>query len=150
MPRPKTIDAAREALIIERRASRVSFQKIGDEIGLSAPRVHEIFQEVQNRIPAQRIGDLRAEESDLADRAIANLLEIAENTNVSPRTRAEAWNSIRGWSESKRKLFGVDAPTRREITVVSNETIDMAIVELTKEMAAMEAQAKAAGIKVDA
>lgn len=141
--------AERDALIIQRRSERLSFRVIGEELGIATSTVHHLFHEAVAKIPAEAVHQVRVEESELADRAIMDLLSMAENRQVSPRTRAECWNSIRGWSESKRKLLGADAPTRREITVVSAETVDNAIAELNKEMARMEEQAKAAGIKAN-
>lgn len=150
-PHPTTLTAAeREAIVVERRACNTPFRVIAAELGLSVSRTHNIFKEACDRIPAEAVHTVRVQSSDLYDRAVHDLLKIAENPQVSPRTRAEAWGQIRGWNESFRKLMGADAPQRREISVVSGETIDNAIMELTKEMAAMEAQAQAAGIKVSA
>lgn len=138
----------REALIFKRREERVSFTAIAAELGISHQRVHQIFNAARDRIPAGRLADLRAEESELADRAIANLLEIAENDTINPRTghpmvsphaRVEAWNAIRGFSESKRRLFGADAPLRKEITVLTDDVVDAAIKKLTDEMEALDA-----------
>jgi AraC-like DNA-binding protein len=148
VPRQAMPDLEREALIIDLHAQHFTWRAIAQQVGVSHTQCQRIFQAARDRIPADRLNDLRVDHHELAYRAISDLLKIAENPNVSPRTRAEAWNSIRGWSESDRKLFGVDAPTRREITVISNETVDSAIAELNREMAQMEAQAKAAGIKV--
>jgi AraC-like DNA-binding protein len=149
MPRVKTIDAEREALIIELHAQSLPWRAIAEQVGVSHTQCQRIFQDARDRLPAERLSDLRTTHHELAQRAIHDLLKIAENPQVSPRTRAEAWNSLRGWSESARKLWGADAPTRREITVVSAETVDNAIAELNKEMARMEEQAKAAGIKAN-
>jgi methylphosphotriester-DNA--protein-cysteine methyltransferase len=147
--KPTTLTTVeRESIVVERRSSNVPFRVIAAELGLSVARVHGIFKEACDRIPAEAVHTVRVQSSDLYDRAVNDLLKIAENPQVSPRTRAEAWNAIRGWNESFRKLMGADAPQRREISVVSGETIDNAIMELTKEMAAMEAQAQAAGITV--
>lgn len=150
MARPVMIDAEREALIIELHAQHLTWRQIAERVGLSHSRCFTIFRAARERMPADRLSDLRTDHHELAYRAIHDLLQIAENPQVSPRTRAEAWNSIRGWSESDRKLYGIDAPTRREITVISDDAISGAITELNREMAAMEAQAREAGIKVDA
>lgn len=119
---------------------------IAKELGISHQRVSQLFQEVCDEIPAARLADMRNEEGELADAAIRDLLSMATNKNVSPRTRAELWGQIRGWSESKRKLFGVDAPTRRELTVVSEDTVNNAIAELNLEIARMDAQAATHGV----
>lgn len=134
----------REARIFELRAQRVSFSKIGEELGITRQRVEQIFQAARDRIPAARLADMRAEEAELADEGIADLLKIARDASVSPRTRVEAWQAIRAFSESKRKLFGVDAPQRKEITVLTDDVIDSAIKKLTEEMEALDAQAELA------
>jgi predicted transcriptional regulator len=134
----------REARIFELRSRRMSWTAIGKELGLSHTRVIQIFEAARDRIPASRLADLRAESTELADRAIANLLEIAEDKTISPRTRVEAWNAIRGYDESLRKLYGADAPQRKEITVLTDDVIDSAIKKLTEEMEALDAQAELA------
>lgn len=148
-PMARAVDAQREARVLEMRAQRMSYRAIGAELGVSPPRVHQIFAAARDRIPAQRLADLRDDERELADRAIHDLLGIAENPQVSPRTRCEAWGQIRGWSESLRKLYGVDAPTKREITVISDDAISNAIKGLNAEVAALDAQAAEFGIKID-
>jgi hypothetical protein len=142
--------AEREALIVERRSDSVPFRAIAAEVGLSLTRVHDIYREACARIPTTAMHTLRVQSADLADRAIHDLLQIAENPQISPRTRAECWGQLRGWSESLRKLYGVDAPTRREITVISDDAVSNAIVELNREIAALDAQAIAAGVTIDA
>ena len=140
----------REALIIELHAQHLPWREVSRRVGLSHEQCRRIFQAYRDKIPTERINDLRVDHHELAYRAIHDLLQMAENPQISPRTRAECWNAIRGWSESDRKLYGVDAPTRREITVISDDAVSNAIGELNREMAALEAQARESGIKVDA
>ncbi|WP_425171357.1 hypothetical protein [Mycobacterium sp.] len=139
--------SAREALIIERRTQRVSFPKIGAELGITHQRVQQIFQTARDRIPAARLADLRAEESELLDQAIAGLLVIATG-GKSEHARVEAWRAIIAASESKRKLFGADAPVRREVTVLTESVVDAALRKINDEHAALVAQAVAAGVDV--
>lgn len=147
--RPVSATAAeREAYIVAQRAARVPFRLIAAELGVSLARVSQVHKRAIDRVPVEAVGAMRAQESELCDRAISNLLEIAENERVSPRTRCEAWGQIRSWSESKRRLFGIDAPVRREINIISEATIDTAIENLTREMSIMDAQAKAAGLQL--
>lgn len=143
----------REERILELRSQRVSFPQIAAELGVTKQRVHQIFEKARNRIPASRLADLRAEECELADNAIAALLTIAKDDRINPKTgnpmvsphaRVEAWNGIRGWSESKRRLFGVDAPLRREITVLSDDVVDAAIKQLTDDMELLSSRAQLA------
>jgi hypothetical protein len=138
----------RKALIVSRYAARVPLRLIADEVGLTPGRVSQIYKDACQEIPAEALHTIRVDSTELFNRALSDLLKIAENPQISPRTRVEAWTSIRSWDESHRKLMGADAPTRREITVISNETVDNAILELNKEMAQLAAQAEAAGHKL--
>jgi hypothetical protein len=142
-----TETSAREAFIIEQRTHRVSFAKIGAELGITPQRVHQIFEKARDRIPAARLADLRAEESELLDQVIAGLLEIAHKGN-SEHARVQAFLGIIHASESKRKLFGADAPMRKEITVLTEDAVDAAIRKLNEEHAAFLAQAKDAGVDI--
>lgn len=134
--------SAREARIFELREQRVSFANIGKELGITRQRVTQIYNAARDRIPASRLADLRAESTELIDEAIRDLLDIARDKSISPRTRVEAWNSIRGFDESLRKLYGADAPMRKEITVLTDDVIDSAIKKLTEEMELLDAQAE--------
>lgn len=138
--------AQKSAYVVARRADRIPMRVIAEELGVSTPRIAQIFKRAVDRVPADQVDLMRRQEGELADRAISNLLEIAENIKISPRTRVEAWSAIRSWSESKRKIFGVDSPVRREITIVTEETVDNAIRDLNTQIMIMEAQARDAGI----
>lgn len=137
----------REAFIIEQRTKRVPLRTIGAQLGISPQRVHQIFEAARDRIPAARLADLRAEESELLDQVIAGLLEIATN-GKSEHAKVQAWLGIIHASESKRKLFGADAPMRKEITVLTEDAVDAALRKLNEEHAALVAQAQAAGVDV--
>jgi hypothetical protein len=136
--------AEREARIIELRAHSVPFREIAKQVGLSVGRVHEIFHEACNRIPAEQLNTIRVRSRELADMAINDLLKIARDENKSPNARILAWTEIRQTDESQRKLFGADAPQRKEITVLTDDVIDSAIKKLTEEMEALDAQAELA------
>jgi hypothetical protein len=142
---------AREARIFELRAQRVGFRQIGQELGISHTRAHQIYEAARNRIPASRLADLRAEESELLDEGVQSLLKIARDDRltsdgkpiVSPRTRVEAWNAICKFSESKRRLFGADAPQRKEVTVLSDSVVDAALRKANEDHEAMCRQLEA-------
>lgn len=117
-PRPgddRAIEAAeRRARVVALRRQRRTFADIGNELGVSAQRAHQLYWEAVEEVPAAEVHQHRAEELILIDDAIADLLMLAKS-HRQPRTAVEAWNSIRGWAERKAKLLGLDAPTRAEI-----------------------------------
>lgn len=120
--------------IVEMRRDRHGFREIGAELGISGKRAHELYQEALAAIPAAQVDEHRAEEVDLIDTAVRELLSICRNPDVSPRTAIEGWATIRGWSEYRAKLLGLNAPDRHE--VVTLDAIDEQIRILTAELGA--------------
>lgn len=103
--------AEQRARVVALRRRRMTFAEIGQELGVSPQRAHQIYEAALKAIPAPNVEQHRAEELTLIDDAIAGLWPIAQNLG-QPRTAVEAWNAIRGWAERKAKLLGLDVPTR--------------------------------------
>jgi Homeodomain-like domain-containing protein len=119
--------AGRRARVVELRRDRWTWDAIGDDLGVSRQRVRQIYDEALNEVTAAQVTEHRHEEGELVDRAVRELLCIAEDPDVSPRTRVEAWNSIRGWSEYRSKLYGLFAPSKSSVEVLTKDafTADM-------------------------
>jgi hypothetical protein len=131
----RTVEAAeRTARIVELRRQRLTWREIADVVGVTMKRCQVLYRQSLAEIPAHHVDEHRAEELLLVDDATADLMLIARDVKVSPRTRIEAWSTIRAWAERKAKLMGLDAPTQ----VVRIDAIDKEIQELSKELAAME------------
>lgn len=114
--------ADREARIIELRAKRVSFRDIGQELSISPQRVHQIWNEVRDRIPAAQLAQHREEERELADDAIRDLLQRIHDPATTTGTAIRAWEVACKWAERKSRLLGLDAPVRREIEVTDTSS----------------------------
>ena len=125
--------AERRARVITLRRNRVSFEDIGRALGISKQRAHQIYVRALAEIPAGEISEHRAEELTLIDDAIRDLLRLARD-HARPRTTVEAWNAIRGWSERKAKLLGLDAPSRKAIEVITSDVIEAEIARLEIEL----------------
>lgn len=132
--------AEREAKVIEMRGRRCQWKDIAAEIGVTVGRAYQIYDEALERIPAQKLRTVREETQQLADAAINNLLTIARGEAdangkfPSANARVLAWTEIRQWNESLRKLYGADAPSRKEVTVLTDDAVDAAIRKLGIEM----------------
>lgn len=129
-------DQERRAQVVAMRRARLSFAEIGRRLDISGQRAGQLYRLALAEVPAQQIEEHRAEELDLIDTAVNRLLALAADGSVSPRTRIEAWNSIRGWAERKAKLLGLDAPTKHE--VVTLDAIDREIARLSAELSAAD------------
>jgi hypothetical protein len=126
--------AARRVEVIKMRRARLTFAQIGDRLGISQQRAGQIYRAALSDIPAQQVDEHRAEELELIDLAVNRLMSIAADPETSPRTRVEAWSAIRGWSERKSKLLGLDSPSKHE--VITLDAINAEIEKLAAELAA--------------
>jgi hypothetical protein len=135
--------AERQALIVERRAANVSLRVIGAELGISATRVHQIYEQACKEIPSDALHTIRCEFKDSFDRAVPGLWQIAEGKlGGSLTSRVEAYRALLQWNESLRKMNGVDAPQRREVTVITEDVIDNEIAKLSEQIALASARTK--------
>lgn len=126
----------RAARIVEMRRRRMSYTEIGAYENISPQRVGQIYRKALADIPVNAVEEHRAEETELIDMAINRLLVLANDGDVYPKDRVEAWNSIRGWAERKAKLLGLDAPTKHEVVTI--DAVDREIARLTGELEAAE------------
>lgn len=87
--------AERMRQIVELRRRRVPVSEIAAQLGITPGRVSQIYSDALRELPAASVAEHRAEETALADDAVRALLGIAGSDKASPRTRVEAWSSIR-------------------------------------------------------
>jgi hypothetical protein len=127
--------AQKKARVVELRRQRITWPEIAKAVGVNATRARKLYNEALAEIPAQHVDEHRAEELLLIDDAVADLMIIAKEQSISPRSRIEAWSVIRSWAERKAKLLGLDAPTQ----VVTIDRVDQEIAALTRELEALEA-----------
>lgn len=152
MPRKVSpeVRAEREALILQRRSESVPFRKIAEEIGLSHAQVRNIYTAAVDRLPAERVSDLRREQGEILDHVIYKMLGVLDAERgpdgrpITPRSMTEAAQAIVKALERKGRLFGLDAPTRKEVTVVTDEVLDETLQGYSLERAELMAKIEAA------
>lgn len=129
-----TVTAAeRRAQVVQFKRTKLSFAEIGRRLGITGQRAGQLYREALAQIPRMAVEEHRVEELELYDTAIHQLMKIATASDTAPRTKVEAWTSIRGYAERKAKLLGLDAPAKLE--VISLDAIDAEIAELTRALA---------------
>lgn len=151
-------DAVHDAEAARMRALSMSYQQIADAQGISKSTAHKRVQRAIAAVPVEAVNELRALELDRLDRRDRELVKIINTTfplvshgklmrgddgkpleDVGPRLAA-----LREWranGESRRRLTGMDAPTRSEVTVITRDTIDQAIADLEAQLAEQDAPA---------
>ena len=122
----------KRAQVVAMRRRRMTFDQIAETVGVSPTRAQQLYHSALAEIPAADVEEHRAEEQVLIDDATSDLMTIAKDPTVSPRTRIEAWNSIRGWAERKAALLGLDA--KGKVEVISIDQIDREIARLCAEL----------------
>lgn len=135
--------ALRKRAIVAARRAFEPFDSIGATHGISAAWAHQIYWEAMRETPNSQVEQHRQEQTELADKAVNALLAIAEDPDVSARTRVEAWSSVKGWCEHKAKLLALYAPLRREVTVLSESVVDKALAQASADHAAKVAELEA-------
>jgi hypothetical protein len=127
--------AERAARIITMRSGSFrSFREIAATLRISERRVREIYWATLEARPAASVDEHRAEQLELAELAIRELLDIVHSPTASHRSRIEALSVARSWAEHMSRIVGAFAPARME--VISLTQIDQQIRELERELAA--------------
>jgi len=134
---PRKIEPATDELvsqIIEYRRCRVPNSEIAKNLGISAARVGQLYRRALADYPltAMSIDEHRAEENDLIDAAIRELMVIAFDHRSMPRSRIDAWLAIERFMERRAHMLGIDAPTRSEVVTLG--ALDMEIQKLEAEL----------------
>lgn len=127
--------AATEVKIICLRRERRSWRDIGENLGLSHEHCRQLFNKAVSKYPAECLNVMRVEESELADEMICELRKMVLDPLAKYRDRIEGFKALLMWSESKRRLHGVDAPIRREIEIMDTTSMD---AQLRAELAELE------------
>jgi Sigma-70, region 4 len=134
---------AREQQVIAWVGECVPFTEIANRMGVTEQRVRQIHKRGLLRFPAANVEEHRTIQLERIHTAIREMFELARNPKASYTARALLYGGIKAWSDREAKLMGLDMPTRSEVKVVTESTIDAAIHDLQAEMAL---QAQQAGI----
>lgn len=117
------------------RRAEYDWPTIADALGYgSNSHAHNAFRRFMKEYPRDDVESLRDLEMDRIERKAQQLEPKCEAGD--PRA-IEVWNKL---SERRARLAGMDKPERRELTVLSKDTVAAAIEKLNAEMAAKAAQ----------
>jgi DNA-binding transcriptional MerR regulator len=110
--------AERLAFILDGRRRGMSYAAIGRDCDppISQQRVYQIYAKALADIPAPNLAELRREERERLETLLERYEEIIDNGAAEPKLVMEALRGIQAVGESLRKLDGMDAPARHEVT----------------------------------
>lgn len=131
----------RDLKCVEMRKAEIDWPTIVATLGYaSTGHAHDRFLAVMRAYPRDDVEDMRNLELDKLEKTARALeKQIAAGGDRVVRA-AEVWNKI---SERRSKLMGLDRPEKKEITVLTKDTVAAAIEKLNAEM---EAKARQAGV----
>lgn len=133
------------------RAEGRTYRQIAEELNVGVSTAYKSVQRAIAAVPVEAVNELRAVECARLDAVIARAWDIvhAEHAVVSYGRIMEglqdsapvlaALNLIRATGESKRKLLGLDAPTRRIVEVITEDVVDAELRQLDAEYAELTA-----------
>lgn len=142
------LTAEQDARAAHLRAQGRTYRAIAEELGVSTGTAYAAVSRAIAAVPVEAVGELRQIECARLDAVIARLWDVVHASHpyvsngrvfdhledAGPVISALA--AIVRTSESKRKLLGLDAPSRQTVTVVTEDAVDAEIRRLEEELAA--------------
>jgi len=142
--------AQRRAEVVRLRCDeRLTFEEVGARLGVTKQRAFQIWAEALRTLPAPKLEQYRQEEIRFYDQMIKELLVVAHNPFTKTRDLGDIHNQLNKWCERKAKLLGLDSPVRRELNVITSDSIDREIQRLQSELATEVQNLRAQGIPID-
>jgi len=160
------ITAERDSKAAHLRAQGRTYRQIATELGVDVAAAYKMVGRAIASAPVEAVNELRAIESERLTAVIAKAWEIVHADHpyvsagklitIAPTADGgefrsvqdagpvlAALNLIRTTSESLRKLYGLDAPARQTITVITEDAVDAELRRLETEVAALDAEVPA-------
>lgn len=133
----RQIDTAeRDAQAARLRHYGFSYRQIAKQMGWESPAsAHRAVGRALREIIREAAEDLVKLETERFDAALAPVLRIIETG--TPLEQLAAVDRLVKLSESRRKLLGLDAPTRTDLRIT--DSLDAQLEQLASEVAALEA-----------
>ena len=130
--------AEKRAQVVEMRRSRMSFPEIAEVLGASKQRVHAIYKKALAEVPRTQVEEHLAEELQLIDDAIRDLLLIARD-HSKPRNSVEAWNTVARYIELEARLLDLFPAAKARVQVITEDVVQAEIDRIQAEIAAHNA-----------
>lgn len=119
---------------VEMRRSEIDWDTIAEKLGYGCKQsAHSAFIRFMREYPRDDVEQMRDLELDKIERKCLQL--EPECAKGNPRA-IEVWNKL---SERRSRLCGWDKPERREVHVLSADTVNLAIEKLSLELNAKAA-----------
>jgi DNA-binding transcriptional MerR regulator len=164
MARTRSVETRlRDARAVELRRRGLTYQQIADQLTLSsAGKAHDAVRRGVLDSAREDRDEQTYLELERLDELIRTLYRVISTRHyatsssgvviLDPQTKAPlidngpiiaAVNAMRQLSESRRKLLGLDAPSRARVEVITEDDLDKELADILAENARLEAEQEA-------
>ena len=126
-------DQERRADVMRLRRQGQTFEAIGEQLGITKQRVHQLYWDTLRKIPAQEVTEYRAEQAERLDEMLRKAYEVLERKHITVSNgkviylddqpmeddapTLMAIKSILQIEERRAKLLGLDTPVKQQVEV---------------------------------
>lgn len=139
-------DQERRTEVMRLRRHGQTFEAIGERLGITRQRAHQLYWDTLKKIPAQGVAAYRAEQAERLDEMLRKAYEVLERKHITVSNgkviylddapmeddapTLMAIKTVLAIEERRAKLFGLDTPVKQlvggEVSVTYNfEGVDM-------------------------
>lgn len=121
----------RRAEVIRLKRQGRSFESIGEHLGITRQRAHQIYKAALDEIPAQEVNEYRAEQAERLDEMLRKAYEVLERKHITVSNgkviyldeepleddapTLMAIKTVLQIEERRAKLLGLDTPVKQQI-----------------------------------
>lgn len=145
----------RDARAWELRVEHLTYQQIGDELGITKEGARQAVERHAKTIPVEAVADVKQLVLDQLDFMARHLHEVMERDHFRITSSGcvvmhdgkpvldhgpdiQAINAYIRIIQERAKIFGLYAPPQRRVEVITQELMDEAIAQLEREIAELE------------
>lgn len=118
-----------KADVLRLRRQGQTFEQIGEQIGVTRQRAHQIYWQALKEIPVQEVAEYRAEQAERLDEMLRRACEVLERQHITVSNGKVIYHgeepleddapvllaikTILQIEERRAKLFGLDTPVKQ-------------------------------------
>jgi hypothetical protein len=123
-PVAQKITSEREAQILELRLRKISFEKIGQTVGLTKSATYKAYRRALHRVPVRYAKDIIVEELESLDRFESRLWREMEKPGIDVKIVCNLVGQALRVQQRRAKLLGLDAPQQMDVRVLKQVSED--------------------------
>lgn len=124
-------DQERRTEVMRLRRHGQTFEAIGDRLGITRQRAHQLYWDTLKKIPAQEVAEYRAEQAERLDDMLARAYEVLERKHITVSNGKVIYHedkpleddaptlmaikTVLAIEERRARLFGLDTPVVQKV-----------------------------------